>query len=204
MKQDEAENKKQSQSIFSWLLWWRLDKEELKRQVNEYETLKITQSARGISFLFQLLSLVITTGAILFTNIITSSALLYVFLYLILGFFIYKGHRWAMIGVMTLSTFATFSNFYSSVVSNSANGTPIINSSLMWALFFWTITMHFYYLAFKVESLRAKAKKELINTNKAITERKSFDELERLADLKNKGVITEEDFNKKKRQILGL
>jgi len=74
----------------------------------------------------------------------------------------------------------------------------------MWALFFWTITMHFYYLAFKVEGLRAKDKKELINANNTIAERKSFDELERLAELKNKGVITEEDFNKKKRQILGL
>lgn len=160
MKQNEAENKKKSQSVFSWLLWWQLDKEELEKQVNEYGTLKITQSARGISFLFQLLSLVIAIGAILFTNIITGSAFLYVFLYLILGFFIYKGHRWAMIGVMAMSTFATFSNFYSSVVANSTNGTPIINSSLMWALFFWTIGMHFYYLAFKVENLRAKTKKE--------------------------------------------
>lgn len=204
MKQDETENKKKSQSIFSWLIWWRIDKEELKKQVKEYETLKITQSARGISFLFQLLSVVIATGAILFTNIITVSAFFYVFLYLILGFFIYKGRRWAMIGIMALSTFATFSNFYNSVVANPENGTPIINSSLMWTLFFWTITMHFYYLAFKVEGLRAKDKKELINANNTIAERKSFDELERLAELKNKGVITEEDFNKKKRQILGL
>ncbi len=197
-KQNEVENKKKSQSIFtdfSWLLWWQLDKDELQKQVEEYETLKITQSARGISLLFLLFSVVVTTGFVLFLNW-DSSAFLDAFLFLILGFFIYKGHRWAMIGAMLLWTFEKFSmfgEFYLTTVS-----------SILFSLLWWAIYMHAFYLAFKIEGLRAKAKKEPVNANKTIIKGRNFDELERLAELKNKGVITEEDFNKKKGEILGL
>jgi len=200
MKQNEAENKKKSQSIFGWLLWWQLDKDELQRQVKEYETLKIYQSARGISLLFLLFSAVATTGFILFLNL-DSSNFLDIFLFLILGFFIYKGHRWAMIGAMLLWTFEKLYMFIeqSSTIIGNPSFTRIFLPLLWWATY-----MHAFYFAFKVEGLRAKAKKELVNANKEIIKGRSFDELERLAELKNKGVITEEDFNKKKREILGL
>ncbi len=36
MNQNKVENKKNSQSLFNWLLWWRLDKKELEKQVKEY------------------------------------------------------------------------------------------------------------------------------------------------------------------------
>jgi len=38
-----------------WLLWWRIDRQELERQIASYATLPIFQSARGREFLVSLL-----------------------------------------------------------------------------------------------------------------------------------------------------
>jgi hypothetical protein len=41
---------------FRWLLWWEIEPEELKKQAEQYSTLKFYQSARGISALLLSLS----------------------------------------------------------------------------------------------------------------------------------------------------
>lgn len=165
--------KKKDKSIFtdfSWLFWWRLDKDELQKQVEEYETLKISQSARGISLLFLLFSAVVTTGFILFLDW-DSSAFLDVFLFLILGFFIYKGHRWAMIGAMLLWTYEKFSILiFEDFSSPTVKPFYHIFLSLLW----WAVYMHFFYLAFRVESLRAKAKMICSNCRKTIEDDSKF------------------------------
>ena len=45
-----------------WLLWWKIEPEELQKQIAEYDTLKFYQSARGISLLCLLFSVAITVA----------------------------------------------------------------------------------------------------------------------------------------------
>ena len=124
-KGNKAEKKKESKNIFadfSWLLWWRIDKDELQKQIKEYKTLKITQSAKGIGLLFLLFSSAITVVLVLFLDWEIYS-LLDIFLFLILGFFIYKGHRWAMIGTMLLWTFERIYVFIDDSITTGASPT---------------------------------------------------------------------------------
>ena len=45
--EDKKEEKKTTRSVFSW----KITEEELREQIDNYKTLKITQSYRGISVL---------------------------------------------------------------------------------------------------------------------------------------------------------
>jgi len=127
-------------SGWNWILWWRVGEDELKKQVDQYNTLKITQSARGISLLFLMLSFGLTCLFIIFStqeylNIIA------IVVFLILGFFIYRGHRWAMISVMILWTIEKAYSFLSSPLPS---------------IIFWCLYMHEFYLAYKVETIRKR------------------------------------------------
>ena len=50
---DHQETQNNSNKIKSnnlnWILWWKIDKDDLNRQIEYYNSLKITQSYRGIS-----------------------------------------------------------------------------------------------------------------------------------------------------------
>ncbi len=144
---------------WNWLVWWKLNPSALKWQVENYTTLKITQSGRGLSFLFCIVSAVVTVAAMLWLFIITwhlglspehSSALnalllIYIpstILVSVLGFFIYRGQRWAMIAMMTLSTINLI-------------GQPKF-------IIFWTVSMHAFYAALKVENMRRGQKKTCV------------------------------------------
>jgi len=154
-KGDKVEEKKERQNIFtnfSWLVWWRLDKNEIQRQVKEYKTLKITQSAKGISLLFLLFSVALTTALILFFDW-ENGAFLDASLFLILGLFIYRGHRWAMIGAML---FWTSERVYLVIDPSTITGSSQTGFSLYIAFLFWTIYMHAFYMAFRVEGERRK------------------------------------------------
>lgn len=202
MEKSVNPTKKKNNNSLNWLLWWQIDKDELNQQVEEYETLKFTQSARGISLLLLLLSAAATLALVLFLNW-NSLAILDVFIFLILGLFIYKGHRWAMVGAMILWTYEKIFIWIEQYQSALAIGAIIPNPII--PLIWWTIYMHAFYLAFQVERKRIKKHNEekLKNIN-IDTEKYNPNELEKLADLKNKGIITEDDFNKKKKQILGI
>jgi len=106
---------------WNWLVWWKINTSALEWQVENYTTLKITQSARGLSFLFCIVSAVVTVAFMMWLFIVTwhsglfpehsiavnAILLIYILgtiLVSVLGFFIYKGQRWAMIAMMTLST----------------------------------------------------------------------------------------------------
>ncbi|MDO8503892.1 MAG: hypothetical protein Q7S60_04365 [bacterium] len=130
---------------FGWLLWWQVDKKELREQVEGYKTLKITKSAKGISLLFLLFSAIATTAFILFFNW-DSWAYLDVFLFLLLGLFIYRGQKWAMVAAMIFWTFEKVFLLFDSTISFN----PIL--SFIW----WAVYMRAFYLAFQVERLRSR------------------------------------------------
>ena len=121
-------------SIFSW----KVSEEDFKNQVEGYKNLKITQSYRGIAALLILGSMILTVvlakfGAISYDAVYSS------IIYVPLAYFIYKGHKWALITVMILWTFEKGYQIYQGGIS------PIV--PIIW----WSIFMFYFYNAFKVE-----------------------------------------------------
>ncbi len=167
---DEPMNDKNKKGIYSgwsWLFWWKINPEELEDQVENYETLKITKSARGLSFLFCIASSILTLlfmflYIIAFLNldwikIIIVSGVTFgdlnlvgffeIILILILGFLIYKGQRWAIIVAMLFWTVGKSILVYKA--TSNLNSSQIITQVVLWCYF-----MHAFYVALKVENLK--------------------------------------------------
>jgi hypothetical protein len=134
--------------ILSTFMWWKINKEELQTQVDNYNALGITQSVRGISLLLLIFSAIVSTGSIFFLNT-SSTAFVDVILFLILGYLIYKGHRWAIIVAMILWTCEKL-YLVATQYSSSSGGSAIIQ------IFWWGLYMHVFYSAYRVEKLRVQ------------------------------------------------
>lgn len=76
---------------FKWILWWKQDQDELKKQVENYNSLKIIKSYRGISTLLIIFSAFLTLGLSLtgWIDIPLDEAILTVIIYLTLTYFIW-------------------------------------------------------------------------------------------------------------------
>ena len=148
---NQKSDKIKKKTSLEWLLWWRVDQEELEMQVREYKTLKITKSAKGVSLLCLLFSSILTICFVQFLHI-DSSAYLDVAIMLVLGIFIYRGHRWAMIAAML---FWTSEKLLQIIEPIKINGH--VSGGGVGMLIWWAIYMHAFYLAFKVETKRKKA-----------------------------------------------
>jgi hypothetical protein len=122
----------------NFLVFWKINPDKLKEQVEQYNSLKIYRSARGISFLWlvfsSIVSLLLIAGHTMPVNSLADVAL-----FLFFGIFIYVGYRWAMIGGMI---FWTIEKFYAITTAPT-----YFIVQLIW----WTLYMHYFYLAFKVE-----------------------------------------------------
>ena len=132
-----------------WLLWWQISPEELEGQIENYNNPKITQSARGLSFLLCIASSIITLISIAFFKM-DKMGFVDIVLFLVLGFFIYKGQRWAIIITMILWTMEKAFLIYEPITKNNYSTTPI---QIVW----WCLYMHVFYVALKVDSLRRRA-----------------------------------------------
>lgn len=127
-------------SIFSW----KMSPEDLRNEVQNYSTLKITQSYRGVSAILILGSMILTAILAAF-RVVSSDAIYGAVIYLPLAFFIYRGHRWAMIVIMVLWTLEKGYQLYSS--STTAPIIPVI---------WWFIFMDYFVNAFRIELARRK------------------------------------------------
>lgn len=129
-------------------IWsWKVSEEDMKNQVENYNNLKVTQSYRGIAAILIVASMILTVllakfGAIPYDGIYSA------IIYLPLAFFIYKGHRWAIVVTMILWTLEKGIQVYDAINNSSGIIGPII---------FWSIFMHYFYNALKVEIARKKA-----------------------------------------------
>lgn len=140
-------NKKNKTTSWSW----RITPEELKEQVDNHKTLKITQSYRGASVL-------IVSALLLFSLILSyfgvyssfEDIVLGLFIYIPILFFVYKGHRWAIVALMALWT---YEKAYTLYLSTQSDGSPI--GSIIW----WLIVMPYIYKALVVENEYRKARK---------------------------------------------
>lgn len=121
----------------------------MKTQVENYKSLKITESYRGISALLILGSMVLTVllakfGAISYDAVYSS------IIYVPLAYFIYKGHKWALIVIMILWTLEKGYQLYS-------GGTSVIVPIIWWSIF-----MNYFFNALKVELARKKLALEAV------------------------------------------
>lgn len=139
---------KKKNNYSHWLLWWMVDKDEITRQVHGYNTLDIWHASRKIAALALLFSSALTVILVLFANW-DSSSLIDVLLMLVIAFFIYKGHRWAMVVAMIYWTYA---KLYGLFTSYSSGSTPSPIVAIIW----WAIFMHAFFEAYKVEQARRK------------------------------------------------
>lgn len=128
-------------SIFSW----KISEEDMKTQVENYDKLKITESYRGISALLILGSMILT-AVLAKLDVVSFDAVYGAIIYLPLAFFIWKGHRWAMIAMVVLWTVEKGYQVYESAGVSS----PIV--PIIW----WAIFMGYFVNAFRVEIARKK------------------------------------------------
>ncbi|NOZ69829.1 MAG: hypothetical protein GXP46_11445 [Deferribacteres bacterium] len=137
-----------------WLFWWRVQKEKLEFQVEQYHTLKITQSARGISFLLLLFSGVVSLIFAYFVFNLGIFSLFDIFISFVLGYFIYRGHKWAIVSAMIFWTLGKFLLILDNI--SAADKLPILVSQIITQIIWWSFYMHAFYVALKVEMLRQK------------------------------------------------
>lgn len=117
----------------------------MHKQVEGYDSLKITESYRGISALLILGSMVLTVALAKF-GVIDYDSVYSAIIYLPIAYFIWKGHKWALIAMMILWTLEKGYSLYASAGVTS----PII--PIIW----WAIFMGYFVNAFKIELARKK------------------------------------------------
>jgi len=120
------ENKKQS------LLSWRIDKEELDKQVSQYFQLKIHQSFRGISTIILSLGLLAGTSVSMFLSLPTIDILFGVGIGSILIYFVYNGHRWAMIASTLDFTVNILMSSFNRIIDGTFSTTSFIFIGVAW------------------------------------------------------------------------
>lgn len=141
------EKSEKKEKVTSWS--WKLSPEELKEQVEDYNTLKITQSYRGVS--------VLIVGALLLLGFVLSyfgaytsmsDMFLSLIIYVPVLFFVYKGHRWAIISLFVLWTIEKIYTLYLAAESGG-----FVFGSIIW----WLIVAPYIYKALLVENARRKS-----------------------------------------------
>jgi hypothetical protein len=139
---------------------WRIDETELKNQVENYNTLKITESYRGISVLIISACLGLSFLLSVFRVYSDPIGMIWVIvIYLPILFFIYKGHRWAIVLSMAMWTFDKVYQFYE--IGQSGSGNVIM--PILW----WLFIMPYFWKALRVENERRKKVSVCLPTNKS-------------------------------------
>jgi hypothetical protein len=131
---------------------WKIDETDLNNQVENYNTLKITQSYRGISVL--IISALLGFSLLLsFFGVYADPTTMFwgIIIYLPVIFFVYKGHRWAIVLLMVLWTFEKGYQLYE--IGQSGSGSGIM--PIIW----WLIIMPYFWKALRVENERIKVSK---------------------------------------------
>ncbi len=127
---------------------WKVPEEELKAQVENYNTLKVTQSYRGVVVIsisaLLLLTLIISLFGIIFDP---GTVLFSLIIYVPILIFTYRGHRWAIITLLILWTIEKVSTAMMSIEMDSSPLSSII---------FWLAIAPSIYNALRVENLRKK------------------------------------------------
>jgi len=133
------EEKPKKGSWLNWLLWWRIDRQEVLEQAKNNK-LGIFNSFRGGSLLLIIFSAAMTLVGIGF-DVASYYSLIEAGVFILLGVFIYRGHKWAMVLVMIGWTLGKIFQIIS-------------GGGFVTILFWWAFYMHAFYSAYHVEILR--------------------------------------------------
>lgn len=136
---------KRKPSGLSFLAWWRPNPDEVQKQVAQYDTLKLWQSARGISLLLCLFTVTVTVLLGSFLHLSSATVIAEGLIWSVMGLLMFRGHRWAFIVGMVLWTVEKGSLV---IQPASAGQMPIVQ--VIW----WFIYMGAFYLGFTVEQRR--------------------------------------------------
>ena len=163
---NQEKNQKQSENFFISLFKWKMDEEELKHQVENYNTLGFLSSARKVATALIIFSVVLTLIFVM-VGWISAEVWMDIVIGLVLAVFVYKGNKWAMIitmiywtamkGLQVVSGFS-LENFRASHIWG-----PII---------WWAILMGALWQAYQVERERARLRNE--STSQKIKTQKGF------------------------------
>ena len=134
-------------------LSWRISKEELDKQVNQYDKLKAYQSFRGISALILSFGLIAGTAVSLLVGVSSIEVLFLAFIQVVFIYFIYKGHRWAMVvAILAFTANIVMSAFERSIAGNFTT-TSVFLVSIVWLLI-----VGYLVKAIRIENHRRKSK----------------------------------------------
>jgi hypothetical protein len=136
---------KKLENYFFGLFKWKINKEELKNQVENYNTLDFFNSSRKIATTLVALGIIILWVIDVFSFPIWANALLV----LILPFFIYRGNEYVMIFVMVFSLVVAGLQIIDSLFLNF--GPSVIGYSICWAIFIGSL-----WRAYQVEEYKEK------------------------------------------------
>jgi 4-hydroxybenzoate polyprenyltransferase len=137
--------KKPSKSALSFFIWWKPDPQEVQKQVDQYHTLKVWQSARGMSMLCCAFSVAATVLLGRLIQVSSTTTVIEAAIWSGLGFSMYRGQRWAFLVGMVLWTFEKFALLFQTAAAGRAPITQVI---------WWLIYMSVFNLGFVVERRR--------------------------------------------------
>lgn len=135
-----SETPTKKNALLKVLLWWNVDKQSLKEQVDKYESLG-WQAARKISAALLVFSSVLTLAVAHFTS--NHEAIVDGIIFGFLAIFVFLGKRWAIMGAMVVWTYEKGFMLFTDPGKN-----PI--TQIIW----WCFYMSYFYLAWKVENNR--------------------------------------------------
>src|SRR5262245_62790654 len=96
-------DQKGAKSVLSFFAWWKTDPDEIAKQVDQYSTLKVWQSARGVSALLCVFSFVVTVSLGRWVlNLSNGTLAAEVIIWGLIAVFMYRGHRWVCVLGMSL------------------------------------------------------------------------------------------------------
>jgi hypothetical protein len=120
-----------------------LDQEDIKKQIDQYDTLKITQSYRGISALLLVFSSVVTIILATFNVLgLNSSAYFDATIFATLAVLVYKGYGWAILAAMIVWTL------------EKVYQVAFLQSSPMVGVVWWVLYIQMFYKAWSIERIR--------------------------------------------------
>lgn len=131
------------------LFSWKISGEELKYQIDNYHTLPMSKSYRGVVVIVMTILLGLTAVLSLFNIFVSTSEMIAsLIIYIPILVLVYKGHRWATITLFILWTAEKVGTVFLSIQNNLS---PI--SSIIW----WFALTPFIFIAIKIETERRKA-----------------------------------------------
>jgi hypothetical protein len=136
------------------LFIWKMDEQTLQEQVDGYDTLGLRDSYRKASAGWILLSVAISValGTWLLKGFSQADILTSALIYLPLSFFVFKGHRWALIAAMvfwTIDKGFMCRQGLEKTASGQASSTAFVVH-----IFWWLLYMSFFTRAYGVERAR--------------------------------------------------